>query len=111
MKISQKLLMKYAMLPPSPNGEEIDVIIPPTSKVPEIKDLSEDEMKDWEDFIAQKKLLKDLDVTKDITDIGKEQKLEKELGTMPAIPKKKADLSPDALLKMCGQYCEIALKN
>lgn len=110
MKISDKLLQKYAIptviLPPPPEAEE-EVVIPP-SRAPEISEPSEEEMKDWEDFIAEKQLKKDLDITKEITDLGKEEKAGEGSGTIPAIPKKKASLSPDKLLTLCVRYYELA---
>lgn len=113
MKISDQLLQKYAVptviLPPAPEMDE-DVEVPTLKPVPEIKDLSEREMKDWEDWINEKKLKKDLDITKDIVDIGKEEKAPESEGTLPAIPKRKADLSPDALVKLCSRYYDLATK-
>ena len=113
MKISDKLIQKYAaptviLPPPSELDEEVEV--PTLKPVPEIKDLSEREMKDWEDWINEKKLQKDLDITKDIVDIGKEEKAPESEGTMPAIPKRMADVSPDALVKMCARYYDLASK-
>lgn len=112
MKISDKLLKKYAVVSPMlpPPDEIVEEVIVPTSKVPQITDISEDEMKDWEDWINEKRLKKDLDITKEVVDLGGEDKASKEEGTMPAIPKKKADLSPDALLKMCSQYHDLCNK-
>jgi hypothetical protein len=115
MKISDKLLKKYAtvspMLPP-PSGEDVEVEIPiPQNRVPVIEELSEEDMRDWDNFIQEKKLKKDLEVTKEIGGLGGEEKLEKELGTVPAIPKRKhADLSPNGLLKMCSQYHDLCRK-
>ncbi len=114
MKISDKLYQKYAVkspILPEEGEEEVVVSIPKHNKLPAIKDLSEKEMKQWEDFIAEKKLQKDLDITKEVVDLGREEKLEEEMGTMPAIPaRKKADLSPDKLLKLCSQYYDLAIK-
>lgn len=115
MKISDKLLQKYAaptviLPPPAELDEEVEVPTLKPGKLPEIKDLSEKEMKDWEDWINEKKLQKDLDITKDIVDIGKEEKAPESAGTMPAVPGKKADLSPDALVKMCARYYDLAHK-
>lgn len=114
MKISDKLYRKYAVkspiLPPSAD-EEVEISIPGLGPAPVIKELSPEEMQQWDDFIAEKKLLKDLDITKETVDLGGEEKLEEEMGTMPAIPaKKKADLSPDSLLKLCSQYYDLSLK-
>ncbi len=111
MKISDKLFQKYAVptviLPPPPEAEE-EVVVPPSTRVPEISDPSEQEMKDWEDFIAEKKLQKELDITKEISDLGEEEKAGREEGTIPAVPKKKASLSPDKLLVLCDRYYELA---
>lgn len=107
-ELYEKYAAKSPIKPPKPH-KEVKVSIPKL-KVPEIGQLSEKEMKDWEDFIAGEKLQKDLDVTKEITDIGDETKLLPEEGTIPAIPGKKANLSPDTLLKMCSQYHDLCRK-
>lgn len=106
-----KLYKKYgAMLPPPPE-EIVELPMPKPEKVPEIKELTPEEMAQWDAFIAEKKLLKDLDITKDVIDIGGEDKAEEAMGTIPAIPgKKKADLSTDALLKMCSKYHDLCHK-
>lgn len=118
MKISDKLYGKYAarspLLPPE-GEEEVIVSIPKHNKTPSIQDLTPEEMEQWEKFVADKKiekeLGKDLDITKEIVDIGKEEKAPEEMGTLPAIPaKKKADLSPDALLKVCSEFYDLCLK-
>ena len=107
MKKIDHFTKKYAILPPAPVDELVEVIIPSSTKVPEIKELSEKEMKDWEDFISEKKLLKDLEKSKEISNLGEEEKAGREEGTIPAVPKKKADLSSDALLKMCSKYYDL----
>ncbi len=104
-----KLYKKYAIMPPPPNGE-LEVIIPKVDKLPEIKEISEQEMKDWEEFVAEQKLKKDLERTKEIVDLGLEEKAPVEERTIPAIPGKKANLSPDTLLKMCSQYHDLCRK-
>lgn len=118
MKISAKLYSKYAarspLLPPE-GEEEVIVNIPKHNKFPSIKPLSQEEMEQWEEFVANKKiekeLAKDLEITKELTDLGKEEKLEHELGTIPAIPaKKQGSLSPDTLLKMCSKYHDLCCK-
>lgn len=67
MKISDKLYGKYAarspLLPPE-GEEEVVVSIPKHNKIPSIKELTPEEMEQWENFIAEKKLQKDLDITK-----------------------------------------------
>lgn len=104
-----KLYAKYAtkspIRPPAPE-KEVDFDIPSLGLPPEIKDLSEEEMHNWEDFIAADK--RDKERMRDY--LGKEEKLEKEEGTIPAIPKKKANLSTDTLLKMCSQYHDLCRK-
>jgi len=117
MKISDKLYGKYASRSPllPPEGEEVLVSIPKHNKFPSIADLTPEEMEQWEKFVENKKiekeLAKDLDLTKKMVDIGKEDKLEKELGTLPAVPsKKQGDLSPDSLLKKCSQYYDLCTK-
>jgi hypothetical protein len=109
-----KLYQKYAtvspLLPPAPEEEAIPAI-PGLGKLPEIKDISPEEMERWDDYIAEKNLQKDLDITKELVDIGKEEKLEQELGTIPAIPpKKKANWSPNTLLKMCSKFYDLCRK-
>ena len=119
MKISDKLLKKYAVLPPPRESEPpVEVVIPPQGKTPEIKDLSEKEMQDWEDFIAAKTLEKEREkrVLEDIRELDplsyleEEEKVGKEEGTIPAVPGKKANLSAAALLKMCSQYHDLCHK-
>jgi hypothetical protein len=114
MKSYNELYQKYAarspLLPPE-GEEEVVVSIPKHNKLPSIKPPSIQDMEDWEDFIAEKKLQKDLDVTREMSDLGPEEKLDQELGTIPAIPgKKQADLSPDNLLKMCSQFYNLCTK-
>lgn len=111
-----KLYAKYAakspIRPPAPE-EEVELDIPSLGGVPKIEDLSPEDMIAWEEYIAkqrQPKALKDLERTKEIVDIGKEEKASEEKGTMPAIPKKKSNLSPDTLLKMCSQYHDLCRK-
>ncbi len=113
MKISDQLYNRYAakspILPPS-DDEEVEISIPGLGGLPVIKELSPEEMQRWDDFIQEKKLQKDLDITKEVVDLGGEDKLEEELGTIPAIPgKKKANLSPDGLLRLCSKYYDLAL--
>lgn len=117
MKISDKLYRKYASRSPllPPEGEEVVVNIPKHNKLPSIKPLSEEEMEQWDEFVANKKFEKelenDLDISKKINDLGKEEKLEQDLGTIPAIPsKKQGSLSPDTLLKMCSKYHDLCCK-
>jgi hypothetical protein len=109
MKISDELLQKYAVgtpiLPPAPEEEVEEMVSIPTFKAPpEIKSLTQEEMEDWERFLQ-------LEMTKKKTNLGKEDKAEKEEGTRPAIPKhKKSDLSPDTLLKLCQTFYEMSVK-
>jgi hypothetical protein len=117
MNIFDKLVKKYAgILPPKPESETgIDFSIPGPGKLPVIEDLSSDEMKDWENFIAEKKLLKELDVTKDTTDLGEEDKAEKEMHTVPAIPHHrlpptKASYNSDHIMRLCKQYHDLCCK-
>jgi hypothetical protein len=117
MKNYDRLYHKYAivspLLPPSPEeeeeAEEIEeqLIIPKFEAPPVIKDLSPEEMEQWDDFVAVKKRKKER--MQDY--LGQEEKLEKELGTIPAVPaKKQSDLSPDSLLKMCSKFYDLCIK-
>lgn len=105
-----KLYQKYAGMLPPPSEELVDISVPKASKTPFIKELTEEEMKNWEDVISEKKLKKDLDITKEIVDLGKEEKAEQEEGTIPAIPGKKGNLSSNELLKMCSQFYDLCRK-
>lgn len=103
-----KLYRKYAgspIRPPAPN-DDIELFIPELGEAPIIKDLTEEEMKNWEDFIALKK--REKEQMRDY--LGGEEKLEQEEGTIPAVPKKKANFTPDTLLKMCSKYHDLCYK-
>lgn len=111
-KLYRKYAAKSPIRPPAPE-EEVDIDIPSLGGIPEIKELSPEDMIAWEEHIAkqrQPKALEDLERTKEILDLGEEEKAPVEMGTMPAIPKLKANLSPDTLLKMCSKYHDLCRK-
>lgn len=89
-----------------PRGEEEDDIdIPSLSKLPEFTVPTEDEMKDWEDFISLKRRKKE----RQEGYLGEESKLDPEARTIPP-PKKKASQDADSLLKMCSKYHDLCRK-
>lgn len=124
-----KLYSKYAMLPPAPDDEvkvevpvgaekledkwvkllqESEGLDPLTQKPAESPDtllrkLTEEET-DTETPDYEKELLKVLNPE------HKEKKVAPDAATVPPPGKKKADLSPDTLLKMCSEYHDLCRK-
>lgn len=96
---------KSPIRPPPPEDEEFDLSIPSLGETPIIPELSEEEMKNWEDFIALKKRKEErLEGY-----LGEESKLDPDEGTVPP-PKKKSNLKIESLLKRCSQYYDLCRK-
>lgn len=128
MKISDKLLQKYAapkvMLPPAPE-KEVEIKVPvEKSEIPrEWVELEEFDPLTEKPAQSKEELLKEL---ADPTDLDESPSYEKELlkvlrpdyvapkaapdaATIPP-PKKRGNLSPDALVKLCAKYYDLATK-
>lgn len=110
MKRFDKLIKKYAnppvILPPE-SEDDFEMPSLKAPKVPEIKELTEEEMQKWDDYIKEQNLIKDLEKTIKIND-EEESKRAPESGTMPAIPGKKANV--DAILRQCDLYYKLTNK-
>lgn len=90
---------------PPRSEEDEEVSIPSLTKLPIFEEPSEEEMKDWEDFISLKKRKKE----RMEGYLGEEDKSPPDEATTPP-PKKKAVLDSDDLLKKCSKYYDLCRK-
>ena len=116
MKISDKLLKKYALgtpiLPPS-SDEVIEVEVPRQKDEVSDKWLALLQEAEGLDPLTEKPAQSPEELLEEVQEAptGADIPVENIGGDMPTVrPGKKADLSPDALLKMCSQYHDLCRK-
>lgn len=112
MSQSEKLTKKYAavefIIPPAPEEELEELPSFKTPTVPVIKDISEEEMQEWDKYVAQQNALK---LLKKMPGMGADEAgtLSEEEGTIPVV-KRKAKFSNEQLVKLCGRYYNLCVK-